>query len=224
MTTIDFVSRACPACDTSSAQPVVLSTSTFGASDLDTRPAPLARSTLEYELQVCPSCGYAWYDEPEGTPPADAPTRAFVSGEEYRSVVNASALPELARAYRCRALLDEREGDLAAAGWSMLRAAWACDDDGAEPAASDCRLSAVELWRLARARRQRFAGDSGEDEAIMCDALRRAGDFDAALSECDRGASVADDDVVRAVLGLQRDLIAACDRDVHSLDELPAVP
>src|SRR5215510_14310051 len=52
----------CALCGVVSPQMLILSSSSFGTPDLDTRPPPMVRGTLLYWLQECPECGYAAAD------------------------------------------------------------------------------------------------------------------------------------------------------------------
>ena len=59
MTTIYPEEVVCFLCGASSRQYMVGSSNTMGAPDLDTRPAEMMRSTIEYQIQSCPDCGYS---------------------------------------------------------------------------------------------------------------------------------------------------------------------
>jgi len=52
--------EVCAVCGAVSEQTGVLSTITFGPPDLDGRPAPLKRATIEWAIHRCPNGGYCW--------------------------------------------------------------------------------------------------------------------------------------------------------------------
>lgn len=215
MTTFATGQVRCAVCGAESEQAILTSTSRFGHSDLDMRPAEPQRSALWLEVQQCPSCGYcaAAIDE--------APDRAtaVVESEEYRRLLDSPGLPGLANAFLCSALVHEAAGKHAEGGWAAVSAAWACDDADADHAGRICRARAVTLFRAAREKGEPFADDAGSEAAVVVDLLRRSGQFDEAEAECAEGLRAVTDEVVRAVLLYERKLIGAGDDGRHSVDE-----
>ena len=67
MTTIFPQEQTCAACGRTSTHHVLGSTNTMGPSDLDMRPAPMARWTLDQQVQCCPHCGCCAWDISEPT-------------------------------------------------------------------------------------------------------------------------------------------------------------
>ena len=51
--------RTCAVCGKEHVFNVVMSTSSFGSMDLDTRPPRMKRDTLKYEIQMCDHCLYS---------------------------------------------------------------------------------------------------------------------------------------------------------------------
>ena len=62
MTTLFAKEQTCAVCGTTSTHHVLGSTNTMSPSDLDMRPAPMARWTLGGHVQCCPHCGYCAWD------------------------------------------------------------------------------------------------------------------------------------------------------------------
>ena len=58
MTTLFADELKCAVCGITSTHSDIGSSSSFGAPDLDLRPAQLLRSTMPYWIQECPFCGY----------------------------------------------------------------------------------------------------------------------------------------------------------------------
>ncbi len=58
MTIIDQFEKKCQVCGKTSMHPVLMSTNSFGYPDLDLRPAPMQRDTMDTWLDECPHCGY----------------------------------------------------------------------------------------------------------------------------------------------------------------------
>ena len=62
MTTLFAKEQTCAVCGTTSTHHVLGSTNTMSPSDLDMRPAPMARWTLGGHVQCCLHCGYCAWD------------------------------------------------------------------------------------------------------------------------------------------------------------------
>ena len=131
-------SDTCAVCGVVSEQTGVLSTSTFGAPDLDGRPAEMKRSTIGWWVHRCPGCGYCAPSIDEA--PADAAD--LVRSAPYRQQLDDPLTPELARMFLCSAMIVETSGGPVARGLvtPLICAAWACDDAGAVDVAVRCRL------------------------------------------------------------------------------------
>jgi hypothetical protein len=193
MTTLDWVTSACGLCGASSKQTTLLSSSSFGAPDLDSRPREPARSALGFLVATCPECGFADDADlalPEGA--EAAAVQGIVDGDAYRALSADRALPAPAREFLCRALLSAKFVDLAVAGWDALRAAWIADDAKDQESARRCRDQALEYWALATdAGEPLLEEDSQEFEPLLiAETLRRADRF----AECVAMCEDADDD------------------------------
>jgi hypothetical protein len=82
MTDIGEEIVTCAVCGRQTPQTILFSTSTFGAPDLDLRPPPMKRQTIEYWVQECPYCGYVASNISE----ADSRTRRFLQGDGWKAV------------------------------------------------------------------------------------------------------------------------------------------
>ncbi len=201
MTTIDMQAMQCPACRMTVEVAVVSSTSTFGPCDLDTRPAPLARENLSFEVHRCDSCGLAWpSDWDVCAEPHRTALRELTGSNAYNALARLGGRPELAQEFEQAAMVCEVAGDFAAAGWSCLRGAWACDDEGLDTAACELRLHANELWVRASEAGELFAEDASTEAAIRADVLRRAARFDEAAELAAHATDQADNPTIAAVL------------------------
>ena len=63
------------------------------------------------------------------------------------------------------------------------------------------------------------ARETGTEEAILADLLRRSGRFDEVPFLCRRGMKNASSDVLRKVLAFQMSLAARRDRERHCIEE-----
>lgn len=215
MTTIREVREACLVCGTEGTWPTLGSSNTLAAPDLDTRPAEMLRSTMGLWVRRCPGCGYCAPSLANG--PADA--ARTVRSEPYARQWADATLPELARKFQCWSMVLEAAGEFAGAGWSSVHSAWACDDASRPPGARGSRLRAVDLFGWARSAGQTFAPQTGAEEALLADLLRRAGDVEQAAEFCRAGLAREPEPLLRSILELELRLIAEGDRGRHTVAE-----
>jgi hypothetical protein len=157
MTTMFPVSVTCGVCGAVGEQLQLASTSTFGAPDLDTRPAPLARFNLHVSIQECSNCGFCSPAIELGTPEL----LSVVESGLYRALLRDRSIEETARRFRCAANIAVATGDSAGAGWALLQAAWAFDDREDHAASAAARAEAITHWESARRAGAPFAGNRG---------------------------------------------------------------
>lgn len=136
----------------------------------------------------------------------------------YREQLHDPGAPALANSFLCYGLLLEHRAMYAAAGWTAVHAAWACDDRGS-PAASRCRERAVALFRMAQVHGQTVASQPGAAEGILADLLRRSGYHDEALVVCHEGLARDPEPLVAAVLRFQQLLIGKGDRTSRTVSD-----
>ena len=84
----------------------------------------MERSTIHCRVQRCPNCGYCNYDLEESVQGAES----VIGSHEYKSQLNNSDFPELACSFLSKALIEEASGNFVSAAWSLIHAAWVCDD------------------------------------------------------------------------------------------------
>lgn len=216
MTTLNPNQKQCAVCHSSCSIMVLGSTSSFGAPDLDLRPAEMARSTIGYWVQRCHRCGYCAEDVEAGTP-----TLLWtIDGFEYQKQLRNPDYPELANEFLCQAQLEQFQGNLQEAIWSIIHAAWACDDAGQETQAVACRLRAAEQLVTFFLNPEITQDDAEGLLAVQVDLLRRAGHFEAAQTLLAERMESVRDETIREVLEFQGTLIAKMDLKIHTLDEV----
>jgi hypothetical protein len=207
----------CGLCGLSSGQLTAGSPAPKEPPDFDTRPGEPLRSTLAVWVQRCPHCGYC----------ADNITSIhdhavdFVRGDVYQQGLNDSAFPAKALEFLSYAAILGHVGQLADAGWSALHAAWACDDDGDEAAAIQCRERAVEYWQRGKQGGQAFGDDLAMEFALVTDLYRRMGQFEAAVVTCSEALDVEElPPMLEQLLRREKALIDRKDAACHSVREL----
>ena len=213
MTTMDEHEVTCGVCQKQTFVRMITSTNSMGSPDLDTRPAPMRRYNLGAEISRCPYCGYCCVDLESATE-SDI---SLVGQEEYQSQLTNPDFPEIANSYLCYALLNDASDDSENHFWSMLSAAWACDDEGTEDAAASCRLQAADIGLLCFDKGISFGGDKDSEIAIIVDALRRAKDFNRASALLAEHDGSCENETVQVVLNFQRDLVSKQDCQLYRI-------
>jgi len=221
MTTIFPTSRICGLCRSDTEQLVMGSTTTFGSPDLDFRPPPLLRDSLEAWIGECPGCGYCAPDVSKRSRGAGK----VVRGRRYREQLRGTSSPQLANRFLCWSMIQQEAGQIAEAGWAALHAAWVCDDgNGFASAAIACRRRSVELLGEAKARGQKFCRYAGEEDALLVDLFRRTNQMDHARRVCRRRLQQRPSKNARTILQFQVVLIESGDTLAHSVGEIIVQP
>jgi hypothetical protein len=215
MTMLYPVQVSCGMCEHPSKAVVIAKTNTVGAPDLDTRPPQMQRSTIIHWVHRCPACHYCAPDI-AGRPWVP---RTFLNTLAYRDAVSRRAYPEKSRQFLGWAIIANEIHEADKAAWSTIHAAWIADDEGADTAALQCRLLAVE--RIDTLLDQGFY--QGENlcnmMAVKTDLLRRAARFDEARTAAATGLGTCPNEVIAQIQEFQKYLIDLKDSTTHRVDE-----
>lgn len=218
MSTIHHVDITCGCCGKTSHHVILGSATTFGAPDLDLRPAEMLRGTMGYWIQECPHCGYVAEDLSKETPMT--PERMDPVYFRDEEVLNFSS--RTARRYFRRFLIINRTShedpkinhDLDSFV-ALRNAAWACDDAKDQKNADFCRSgAAVHLKRL-------IENDPENRETyilVRADLLRRCGEFDTLIR--DYGELEMSFPALNRILGFQLRKAREGDRRRYNLDHI----
>jgi ribosomal protein L37E len=207
----------CAVCGWGSLQGVIMSTSGFGSPDLDFRPPPLARFTINLRVQDCPHCGYCASDIEEKIPGAARMVRSV----KYLAVLDRRGKRDrrLIRHFLCASMLYENAGDLAAAARMSLNAAWAADDaKEGKRAAQRARRQVLRLVDELHARGNRLEEDPVWEALLLIDIARRAREFDRAkglIAEVGAGET----EPVRNLVAFQHERVVARDTGGYTIEE-----
>lgn len=215
MTTLFREKTRCAVCGIATEYTCIGSTNAFGSPDLDTRPPEMQRSTIFAWVQRCPECGYCAPDVRK------APSQAavLVHSPEYASQLSDATYPTLANSFLCKALIDESSADYAAAAWSLIHAAWACDDAEKPESAKTCRNKAVDMIENALGRGQTIGSQDGADTAILVDLLRRAGRLTEARELISTKRPAIIENIISRILTYQDALLVKGDEACHTIAE-----
>jgi hypothetical protein len=215
MTTSRNKEIVCAVCKKPSTQSIMTSTSRFGSPDLDTRPPDPDRYSNYLYIQTCPSCGYCCPDISDEIPHA----AELVVKDTYKHQLNNTSFSELSNAFLCCALLLENDSNYVLAAWYSIRAAWDCDDSHSDDSAVICRERGIELFQMAKKNKQRFFEETGGEESLMVDLLRRTRRFEEAVKCCDQGLAKKPDKLISHILWYQKLLIGNADDSCHLIEE-----
>ena len=207
----------CAVCGWGSLQGVITSTSGFGSPDLDLRPPPLERFTIDHWVQECPHCGYCAPEIGEKIPKA----ARMVRSKKYLAALDRRGKRDkrLIRQFLCASMLYENAGDLAAAARLSLCAAWAADDaTEAKRAAQRARRRVLDLVERLHAQGGHLYEDPAWDSMQMLDIARRAREFDRAKSLIAELAEVGTEPFPTLV-AFQRERIADRDTAAYTISE-----
>jgi len=221
VTTILRKDKRCALCNQASKQVVIGSTNTMGQyPDLDTRPPEMMRSTMQWWVESCPTCGYCNFDISQMIKKAND----VVKTEQYQKQLIDKKYPTLANAFLCQTMIHENNNEYREAGWACIHAAWACDDAGFKALSRECRIRALSFIEKMKELDQKFVSQPGVEDVIRVDLLRRSGQFESALNACREALKKGFDDTVSGILRFEMDLIGKRDLLGHTLSEINSAP
>ena len=125
MTMPSWTTVICSVCGNESTEKGLLSTNTMGYMDLDTRPAEMQRSTMDYWINECPHCGYVACSLEE---PLNC-DKEYLSSSEYKNLTDTPPISELAQRFIRKARISAKKAEYVEACFDYLHAAWASDDE-----------------------------------------------------------------------------------------------
>ena len=192
MTIINQFEKRCSVCGKTSMQPVLSSTNSWGYPDLDLRPAPMKRDTMNTWLMECPHCKYVAIrleNELEVSP-------NLLKSDEYMTCDGHDFKSDLSKRFYRHYLISKAKKDYRSMFFSLLHCAWTCDD-------ADDRL-AVEIRKKAADSIDLFEADGDEKDNLKimkADLFRRSLQFDRVADEFNDFRS--DDDLLNSIIRFQ---------------------
>ena len=217
MTTLLHESIKCFVCKQKSDQRLIGSTNTHGSMDTDTRPPEMERSTMPFWVQKCTNCGYCSLDLSNKIDGA----KKNIKQDEYISILNNKAYPELARQFLCNAYLLKESKEFRRAGYGYLNAAWVCDDENMKPESIFCRKQALKMFDLNIVNNKELSNDDiCSERLLMTDIARRAEMFEQAYYHKVDGYDKTEDNVLIKIFDFQEKLIEKKDSDCHNVEEV----
>ena len=175
MSQFEGIDIRCYICGEKVSQTHILSSGSYGPSDLDSRPDQMLRSTMHMWVRECPFCKYtaASLDQETSVDPE------FLKSEEYLNCSGLNFESPVAEQFYRHYLISSQENNTAAF-YAALHAAWACDDPQDVENATICRkLALAEMEKIP------YFEECEENRIIKADLLRRAGMFQRVIDEFD---------------------------------------
>lgn len=216
MTLIYSVSFECSICGASSQHGQIFSTNEMGSPDLDFRPSEYARSTISEWVQRCPECGYCSSNISKTLEKA----KEIIQTPDYKKQLSDKNYPELANFFLCKAMIDDAHNMKVEATWSLIHAAWVCDDADNQPNAVNCRNKAALMLREVIELGEHLSKEEGINTVILVDLLRRSGQFEEARSEIKKNIALVDNDNYNKILEFQLILIQISDLNCYNIDDI----
>ena len=219
MTTIKPVHITCAICGTESVQNVLASTNQMGYADLDLRPPPMARYTLEYQIQECPSCRYCAPDLTK----AHENGALIIQSDEYIECISDTSAPDLVRRFLSYAHYMKLHKNFQEAFFANLKASWVCDDKGIAKTGSQCRRKAIEYLLLCKMQGDLIWEEPGLYELVLANLYRRTATFHEGMEIVLAGALKATDPVIKSALEFTGSLIDRWDTLQYSFGDVVGI-
>jgi hypothetical protein len=182
MTFKSIIEKKCAVCGEISEFWTLHITIVNGYSDLDFRPAAMARYNLEYKVQCCLFCGYCAANISN----AHSSTAEIIKRTEYQDLLKNPHLPALASKFICAGKIIEIQEPVAGY-YDYHRAAWVCDDSNHTKGMIFCRKLAIDQLKKCHSQGQLVSEKPAYDDLILADLLRRADCCEEAIKIIDQG-------------------------------------
>ena len=208
MSVIRPLKKVCAICGFEHRYNVVMSTNSFGYMDLDTRPAPMQRDTLVYEVEYCSNCGFANFEIDEI--PKEG-VEAIMRSDRYKALAYNDDLDTDVKKMLLAAIIYE-EIDPKTAGMLYLRAAWLSDDNEDYGGTVSYRLAARE--QLIKHINRTYDASTA---TLLVDITRRAELYKEASELARVALSRGVDDLLAKILRFEIGLCAQGDSELYTL-------
>ncbi|MBQ2885360.1 MAG: DUF2225 domain-containing protein [Alphaproteobacteria bacterium] len=206
------IQSKCAICGKISEQNVLLSVSSLGYMDLDTRPASPMREYLSNSIQECPCCHYCNSDISIKDTNVSQITLQLPA---YSKLVSNNNIDSLTKKFLLSATINRALTKNKDAGYMYLYAAWRFDDLNNIDNAKKARLKAIDCFK-------KYLNHSNDHHCavIVVDLLRRCEEFDEAIDTANFILALTEDQLLRQVLNLEIELSQKKDSSVHNVGEV----
>ena len=215
MTTYNTHQVTCGACQSASEITVLTSTNSFGYADLDTRPASMARNTINSWVQRCSTCGGCSNNLSD----LNQAAYEIIRSKRYVDQLNNKSHPKLASSFICKSILEEEQKEFSAATWSLINAAWSLDDTGSFELAISARKRSATMLLDLELRGELIAYNKEANSALLIDLLRRSKDFNRASEIIDGRESMLEEDIIKKVINFEKKLISEQNSECYTIGD-----
>lgn len=192
MSTFRKLKQKCGVCGSTTEYNIMMSTNSFGSSDLDLRPPGMRRDTMHTWVHECPECGYVASNIEEKI----RVSKSILSTDKYLTCGGMELKGLASKFYRVH-LIDMEKRDLNAASYHILCAAWACDDARDTVNAANCRKLFLEIFE----KRRETEPLNDTQKVQRADIMRRVGMFDQVIEEY--SPDDFDEEILKKVVAFQ---------------------
>lgn len=217
MTNYGRVKRKCHKCKKSCSVVCLVSTNAFGSSDLDCRPPPMRRNTMDAWIERCEHCGYC----APNIENENGITLEFIESNEYQQILHNDKLPQLCISFLCWARCAEELHQYGEATMAYVNAAWVCDDHFSPNSEESIeqRQKAIDSLEKAHKNDQKAISEPKNDELLLLDLYRRTGQFDLCIQSARENFDLNEKDIYEEIAAYQIKLSENNDRNVHKVSE-----
>lgn len=210
MTIIDQFEKSCPVCGKTSMHPVLMSTNSFGYPDLDLRPAPMQRDTMDTWLDECPDCGYvasSLENEPEVS-------LDFLKTDGYITCDGNDFKRDLSKRFYRHYLISKELNNHNSEFFALLHCAWTCDDAEDE--------LAVKVRKMALKSFENYETENEDEkknlQVMKADLLRRSLQFEELIEEYENFTS--DDELIYFIVRFQLECAIKKDSGCYTVEDV----
>lgn len=179
--------------------------------DLDSRTDDMKDGAMSRWIQECSECGYISRDITNKS----VVTREWLQSDWYRSCDGIEFASGLAGKFYKQYRINLEEKDTEGAFYSILHAAWACDDEKDDANAKLCRKLGISLATTLIAENRE---NKEEIMFIRADMMRRAGQFDEMIEKY--GSVDFDDEILNQILEFELNRAKDKDMACYSLEDV----
>jgi len=201
MTSYRFVEKLCASCSHKNTVKFLSSTNALGSYDLDLRPPPMERFTMECWIENCIHCGFVWHDLEALD--LDFPALADVMSSPKWSELYPNRSGKLSIDMERFALLRSALSTPLNEALAYQYAAWAADDEFDDVASRAYRLKAVAAFQKTLALNGTDHPQSPKISAITSDLLRVSGNFIQCLEFAEYWIKFSNDQKISKILSYQ---------------------
>ncbi len=186
----------CAVCGSSSLQDILLVSNSNSSFNSIFYSVPLARNTLMYQIQECPTCRYC---APDITL-ADVKIKDIVNTGNYLQIANNGEISALIRRYLQYSYCAEVLEDNKTAFFGYLTASWICDDTNEMRLGKKCREKAIEFMIKCKNNGDYIWNHPGFFELMLADLYRRTAQFEKGSKMIEVGLSKVVEPILKSSL------------------------